>query len=222
MARIARIVVPGLPHLLLQRGNRDLPVFFSTGDSLAYLELLRKSCHRAGTRILAWCLTPNSVRLLLVPAHADGLRAAVAEAHRRYTREINQRRHWRGHLWQERFQSFALGCERLTTAARYVEQTPQRLGLIRQAGAWRWSSAAAHLTRRDDRLTTPSPALDNPDQWRALLAESLPHDYIQTIEQHLANGRPWVDETTLTQLEARLGKPLRPGRRGRPRKQPTR
>ena len=218
MARIARIVVPQMPHLLLQRGNRDLPVFFGTSDSLAYLELLRKSCHSAGTRILAWCLTPNSVRLLLVPTHGDGLRRAVAEAHRRYTREINQRRHWRGHLWQERFQSFALAPDRLTTAARYVAQTPQRLGLIRHASAWRWSSAAAHLTPRDDRLTTPSPALDDPRQWRALLAERLPEDCVQRIERHLASGRPWVDDATLTQLEAALGKSLRPGKRGRPRK----
>jgi len=28
MARVARVVVPGLPHHLTQRGNRREPVFF--------------------------------------------------------------------------------------------------------------------------------------------------------------------------------------------------
>ena len=32
MARIARVVVPGLPHHVTQRGNRREPVFFGADD----------------------------------------------------------------------------------------------------------------------------------------------------------------------------------------------
>jgi putative transposase len=32
MARIARVVVPGLPHHVTQRGNRREPMFFGTED----------------------------------------------------------------------------------------------------------------------------------------------------------------------------------------------
>ena len=38
MARIARIVVPGLPHHVTQRGNRREQVFFFDDDYLAYID----------------------------------------------------------------------------------------------------------------------------------------------------------------------------------------
>lgn len=34
---------------------------------------------------------PNYVHLLLVPRHEEGVRAAIAEANRRYTRRVNFR-----------------------------------------------------------------------------------------------------------------------------------
>ena len=40
----------------------------------------------------------------------------------------------------------------LLAAARYVELNPVRAGLATDATDWRWSSAGAHLSGRDDRL----------------------------------------------------------------------
>ena len=40
MARIARVVVPGVPHHVTQRGNRRLETFFNDGDYRAYIDLL--------------------------------------------------------------------------------------------------------------------------------------------------------------------------------------
>ena len=47
MARIARIVVPGHPHHVTQRGNRRLEVFFGADDYRAYRRLLGEYCARA-------------------------------------------------------------------------------------------------------------------------------------------------------------------------------
>ncbi len=47
MARIARLVVPGLPHHVTQRGNRRGQTFFETGDYKLYLDLLAHSADRA-------------------------------------------------------------------------------------------------------------------------------------------------------------------------------
>ncbi len=98
MARLPRTVIPGVPHHVTQRGNRRLPVFFSDDDRRLYLSLIREGCGKAGVRCLAWCLMDNHVHLILVPETADGLRAALAEAHRRYSRAINFREGWRGYL----------------------------------------------------------------------------------------------------------------------------
>lgn len=85
MPRAARLVLPGLPHHVTQRGNRRQPTFFGDDDYLLYLALLRHGCRKAGTTVWAWCLMPNHVHLILVPADTDGLRAALAPAHTRYT-----------------------------------------------------------------------------------------------------------------------------------------
>jgi len=108
MARLARVVVPGYPHHITQRGNRRLETFFSDDDYEAYLALLSEQCAAHGVRIWAWCLMPNHVHLVAVPRTAEGLARAVGEAHRRYTRRVNFREGWRGYLWQGRFASFLM------------------------------------------------------------------------------------------------------------------
>jgi len=73
---------------------------------------------------------PNHVHLIVVPLSPESLRRAIGEAHRRYTRWINFREGWRGHLWQVRFASFLMDEDHLLTAARYVELNPVRAGLV--------------------------------------------------------------------------------------------
>ena len=149
MPRTARLVVPGIPHHVTQRGNRRQPTFFRDEDYALYLRLLRHWTAQAGTRVWAWCLMPNHVHLILVPAHEYGLRAALGETHSRSTRHVNQREDWRGHLWQSRFASFPMDEEWLVACARYVELNPVRAGLAARPEDWRWSSARAHLVLGD-------------------------------------------------------------------------
>jgi putative transposase len=40
MARLACIVIPGLPHHITQRGNRREQVFFSDADYLARIDMI--------------------------------------------------------------------------------------------------------------------------------------------------------------------------------------
>ena len=103
MARIARVVVPGLPHHVTQRGNRREPVFFGAGDYQLYRRLIAAAAQRTGAEISAYCLMPNHVHLIVTPTDHDRLRAAFAEAHPRYTGAINARFQRTGHLFQGRF-----------------------------------------------------------------------------------------------------------------------
>lgn len=105
MARIPRVVLPGFPHHITQRGNRRQTVFFSQKDYQSYLDLVVEGCLAARTECWAYCFMPNHVHLILVPRTEDGLREPFASAHRQYTRMINFRHGWRGRLWQERFHS---------------------------------------------------------------------------------------------------------------------
>jgi putative transposase len=91
MARLARIVIPGLPHHVTQRGNRREPIFFQDGDHEIYKDLLAEQVRKWDVQVWAYCLMPNHVHLILTPATGDGLGRAVGEAHRRYTNFINAR-----------------------------------------------------------------------------------------------------------------------------------
>ena len=122
MGRLARVVAPGHPYHITQRGNRRLATFFCDEDYRAYLTLLVAWCAQHGVRVWSYCLMPNHVHLIAVPQTADGLARGLGEAHRRYTRRVNFRESWRGYLWQGRFASFVLDEPHLLAAAGYLER----------------------------------------------------------------------------------------------------
>ena len=61
------------------------------------------------------------VHMIAIPSNRDGLRLAIGEAHRRYTRRVNFRQGWRGHLWQGRFASCVMQQSHLLACIRYIE-----------------------------------------------------------------------------------------------------
>jgi REP-associated tyrosine transposase len=73
MARIKRIVVPGYPHHVVQRGVRSMDIFFQEQDRKEYLMLLREQAERFGVTFLSYCLMTNHVHLLVVPEKPDSL-----------------------------------------------------------------------------------------------------------------------------------------------------
>ncbi len=85
---------------------------------------------------------------------------AIGEAHRRYTRMINFRKKWRGYLWQGRFASFPMDDIYMFRAARYIEMNPVRAGIVDYPEEYLWSSAKAHLSRKDDSLVKVAPILE--------------------------------------------------------------
>jgi putative transposase len=219
MSRLARLVVPHVPHHVTQRGNRRQPTFFSDRDYALYLKLLHEWCAKAGTRIWAWCLMPNHVHLILVPSHEDGLRAALGEAHRRYTRHINLREDWRGHLWQSRFASFPMDEAWLIACARYVELNPVRARLVEQPEHWRWSSARAHLGLGEDGVTEIAPMLDRIPDWRGLLDSGLEGEVRDTIRAGERSGHALGSDVFLASVSVAAGRDVKPRPRGRPRRE---
>ena len=218
MARLARLVVPGLPHHITQRGNRRQQTFFGDEDYAAYVELMADWCKERGVEVWAYCLMPNHVHLIAVPGSEDGLRRAVGEAHRRYTRRINFREKWRGCLWQGRFASFVMDERYLLAAARYVELNPVRAKLAEHPDQWPWSSAKAHLRGRDDRLVRVAPLLAMIADWRGFLNSAIPEEELRDLREHGRTGCPLGSASFVARLERVVGRILRPRKAGRPSK----
>ena len=219
MARIARVVVPGYPHHITQRGNRRQKTFFCDEDYRLYIQLMAEWCSVCGVAIWAYCLMPNHVHLVTVPQNEDSLRQAIGAAHRRYTRHINFRENWRGHLWQGRFASYVMDEKYLLAAARYVELNPVRAKLVADPAEYPWSSAGAHIRGTDDGFATVAPLLQLVDNWRSFLAGGLPDDEYENLRKHERTGRPLGNKRFVDLLESKLGKMLAPQKGGRPKKQ---
>lgn len=211
MPRISRLVVPGIAHHVIQRGNRQQAIFFSDADRKAYVALLAEACARHATTCLAWCLMDNHVHLILVPTNPDGLRAPLASVHTAYSQRVNRMQQVTGHLFQGRFASYAMDDAHLMVAARYVENNPVAAGLAARAEDWRWSSARAHVGRGVDRFTDVDALGRHVPNWRAMLARGLEAgEEDARVEQALRSGRP---------LGAVAGAPT-VARRGRPPRSP--
>ena len=209
MTRLARVVAPGIPHHVTQRGNRRQTTFFNDEDYAAYLDLLAEQLARASVALWAYCLMPNHVHLIVVPETEDGLAAALGEAHRRYARRVNFREGWRGFLWQGRFASFPLEGDHLAAAARYVELNPVRAKLATEPEDWPWSSARAHLAGRDAGALSVRPLLDGVGDWRAFLDGGLGEEALEALRRHERTGRPLGSTAFVERLERMLGRSLK-------------
>jgi REP element-mobilizing transposase RayT len=68
MPRIARVVAEGVPHHVTQRGNARQRVFHCAEDYELYKDLLWRYAAHSGLALWAYCLMPNHVHLICVPA----------------------------------------------------------------------------------------------------------------------------------------------------------
>jgi putative transposase len=209
MPRMPRLVVPGYAHHVTQRGNRRQNTFFNERDYAMYLALIAEAKLKAGCDIWAYCLMPNHVHFVIVPQHEASLALLFGEAHRLYTRRINLRMKWRGHLWQERFHSFVMDEQHLNAAVRYVELNPTEAKLCDLPQDWLWSSVHAHLNGRDDELVSVKPMLNTFPDWPGYLLQSCSREMSKSIKKHSKTGRPVGDDSFIKTLEGLTGRTLK-------------
>ena len=219
MPRVARIVVPGCPHHVTQRGNNRQDVFFVEDDWRTYLRILREQSKRFGLSVDGYCLMTNHVHLVAVPTTENSLAKAVGRTHWLYTQYVNRLHRRSGHLWQNRFFSCALDESHCWQALAYVERNPVRAPLVRKAWRWPWSSAAAHAGGTD-----ATGLLDlarwrgrhPPQAWREVLQSAADEDQLRVVREGVVRGRPLGSDRWLAKLETALDRRLRPLPVGRP------
>ncbi|TLM99181.1 transposase, partial [bacterium] len=214
MPRIARIIAPGIPHHITQRGNRRMETFFRDEDYQAYLTLMAEWCRKYNVTVWAYCLMPNHVHLIAVPESEEGLRLAIGEAHRRYSSMVNRRQKWTGHLWQGRFSSFPMDGSYLLAAVKYIEMNPVRARLVADPYDWQWSSARAHAEGKDDLLVKVEPLLEMVGEWKLFLSEPDEED-ANKIRGHERTGRALGGDSFLDLLEGTLQRIVKPQKAGR-------
>jgi putative transposase len=218
MARLARIVIPGIPHHVTQRGNGRQQTFFDKQDYALYRDLLKEHAAANGVSVWSWVLMPNHVHLILVPEEEDSLRACLSKVHRAYAGHIHAREKRTGHFWQGRFGCVAMDEAHLMAAIPYVALNPVRAQLAKRAKQWKWSSVHAHLdSAKGDGLTDTMPVLERVGDFAGLLRAGEDEALSMLLRRAETVGRPLGDDAFMAHIEATSGRNLRPGKPG-PRK----
>jgi len=220
MPRIARIIAPGYPHHITQRGNNRATVFFDDEDRQTYLKLLISYARKHALQIWAYCLMDNHIHLLAVPETETALARGIGLTNQVYTQYLNRKLNQSGRIWQNRFFSCVVENELyLWAVARYIERNPMKAGLSKSAEEYHWSSAKAHLTGVDDTVLSSTSWLE-PSERNAYAEFVLVEDDAMddTIRKATRTGRPFGSESFVDMLEFRLNQTLRPKKAGRPRK----
>jgi putative transposase len=219
---MARVVVPGMPHHITQRGNRRETVFFSDADRRRFLGLLSEYADRGGLELLAYCLMDNHLHLVAVPETEASLAVVLKPVNLLYARYLNQRKGWCGRLWQERYYSCPMDRNRTLIAARYVEQNPVRAGLAKRAEEYAWSSAAGHTGKRVDPLLSDQHGwLTGIGDWTEWLRGTDDESDLAELRLRTTTGRPFGSAEFISKLAAQTGRALAPRPRGRPKRTPT-
>ena len=214
MPKFARLVVPGYPHHVTQRGIRRQQTFFSDADYGAYLELVRKCKVIAAVDILAYCLMPNHVHIIAVPENSRSLARLFGPVHHRYAQRVNAINDWRGHLWQQRFYSVVMDENQTLAAMKYVEMNPVRAGLCKRADEWPWSSVHANLGERDDEIVDESEVRQVIADWSEFLTGEGDSEFVNSLRAQTSTGRPTGDDDFVESLEQKTGRRIRRRRPG--------
>jgi putative transposase len=201
-----------VPHHVTQRGNHRQRVFFSRGDHLAYLDLLEEHARQFAIDVVAYCLMPNHVHLVVIPSKPEGIHRTLKVVHGQYAQRVNRMRDQKGHLWQGRYFSSPLDADYFLNAVRYVELNPVRARMVAKAEDYVWSSAAAHCGQRKDLLVDSqrrSKLLAGIANWSRWLAEDVADDAFETLRHHGGQNLPCGSSEFVAELEKSAGRQLR-------------
>lgn len=227
MPRLPRVMSPGFPQHLVQRGNNREPCFFAESDYLAYLRWLERAACAYGVSVHAYVLMPNHVHLLATPHREGGISKMMQYLGRQYVQHVNRTYGRSGTLWERRFLASLVETECLLPLYRYIESNPVRAGLVAEPEHYRWSSARAHLVPNGASFLVYHDMylrLGDTPQSRALAyceaaRKPLDDEMIVEIRSSIRHGVPLGSERFTDQVERQLGRRVRLRKPGRKPKQ---
>jgi len=228
MPRRARLMLPGVPVHVIQRGNNRHACFHADEDYRRYLEWLCEYAPQTGCRIHAYVLMTNHVHLLLTPAAAESTAHLMKSLGQRYVQYVNRVYQRSGTLWEGRFRSCLVDTDGYFLACqRYIELNPVRAAMVAHPASYRWSSYRANAQgRQPDSVVEPHPAylalagtgVAQLEAYRALFKNALETDVVDSIRAATNGNFALGSARFASEVATALGRRAVPGRSGRPRK----
>jgi putative transposase len=227
MPRRARICLPGYPQHIVQRGHNRAPCFSETRDYELYLGLLGELRLEFACSVHAFVLMPNHVHLLLTSDAPGNVSELIRRLNLRFVQARNRWYRRTGSAWQGRFWSSVVeGGSYLLNCHRYIELNPVRAGIVANPEQYPWSSHRFNALGEASLVVDEHPQLLSVDAdpgrrraaYRALFSEDVPAAEIEAIRAALRSSLPYGSDPFVSALESTLGRRMRNGRPGRPRR----
>ncbi len=229
MGRPPRVLLPGFPHHVVQRGHNRNAVFVGPADYEVYLANLAHWKQVFDVAVQAWCLMTNHVHLVLVPrregAGISGLMRRLSARQGRYVNRVEGRL---GTLWCGRFHSSVVDSDAyLLACLRYVEMNPVRAGIAAHPRDYPWSSCRERMGLAPPGLLDPDAGMDGlgdtPDARRQAYARYLGAEpditELELIRGAVQRNRLTGGDRFVAEIQQRTGLRIENRGRGRPRRE---
>ncbi len=214
MPRRARIIIPGVAHHIVQRGNNCQNILEQEEEFSSYCYWINEYSVQYRVSIIAYCLMNNHVHFVVVPEDREGISRLFNTVHMRYAQYMNYKRGTSGHLWQGRFFSCVLDDAHLFCAIRYVEQNPVRAYMVRYPWDYEWSSARRHVDLPTKKyIKIGKIVIANTNDWKGYLLDS-DKGVNEEIRKKTNKGKAFAAESFIVYWEHRLNcvlRDLKPG-----------
>lgn len=227
MARLPRLVIPGLPHHVVLRGINHAPVFMDEADYRYWLDMLADQLKAQPIELHAYALLDSRIHLLVTPRNTAILSRFMQALGRRYVRYFNQRYGRFGTLWEGRFRAGPMQPAPYVLAVMtYMDWLPVVEGLARTPAGYAYSSHRHFAGLASEKMLTPHANYweleDTPfgreSAYRALVEAGLGSMLTEQVEQSALGGWLLGSAHFVQEMASQLPRRLGPGKPGRPRK----
>jgi len=202
----------------MNRGNQKARVFHSSADYAAFLEYMREAQDRLELPVLALCLMPNHVHLVVRPRRDGDIAPWVSWLFTTHVRRHHRKYGTTGRLWQGRYKACLIQQDHhLLTVLRYVERNALAANLVGRAEDWRWGSLNWRTTDFVPLPLAPAP-IDLPKWWTEFVNQPMTAAELLAVRESVNRQRPfgapeWAQvaaiRTGMEQSLAPIGRPRR-------------
>jgi putative transposase len=218
MPRALRTICANACYHVVNRANHRARVFHSPADYDTFIGCMLEAHERVTLPLLAVCLMPNHVHLVVRPLQDNDLARWTSWVFTTFVRRHHQKYGSTGRLWQGRYKaSLIQQDEHLLTVLRYVERNALTAALVKRAEDWRWGSL--NWRRRHDAPLEMAPApFKLPSYWVDYVNLPMTSAELSAVRECVRRQRPfgsptWVEESVrqhgVTQSLAPIGRPRR-------------
>jgi putative transposase len=218
MARAPRTITANECYHVINRGNQKARLFHTAADYAAFTGYMKEAQERLDLPLLAVCLMPNHVHLVVRPRRDADIAAWTSWLFTTHVRRHHRNYGTTGRLWQGRYKACLIQQDHhLLTVLRYVERNALAGKLVERAQDWPWGSLNWRGSQCAPLALTTAP-IDLPGWWSEFVNQPMTSAELTAVRESVYRQRPfgspeWTEsaahETGAEQSLAPIGRPRR-------------